>query len=315
MMKNSLLFVCKHLFVAALVCGVSFYLSVYRKKCGADIPSKIGQIEQVKPDIILVGNSVLRAAVDEEGLSKALGKKVLKVTSNGSASAWWYLYLKNVVTQASRPKSVVVFFRDHYLTLPSFRVEGKYQKPLRMLSLKEEPFLAKRALKLSSSFGYVSAEAKERFERRCVKLTANCLRCNKNEVSASLGEVLGTSAMIPELVTRQQLATELEGCADDLDFDKMLSNSLLPEMISIAKECGVELIFVRCKRRRDVVAGAQSEALFTYIKHLTEYLVESGAKLIDTTEDSFTEADYGPGDHLNTKAKELFTQRLSKRLF
>lgn len=317
-MKKKLLFITKHLLLAATIMGAFFWAAVYRKSLGAEISSRIHAIERTSPDIILVGNSVLKAAIDEEALSAALQKKVLKVTSNGSATAWWYLYLKNVLSVSqTKPQEVILFFRDHYLTDPTFRTQGKYLKELRMMSTQDEPLLAARAfkgVKLSASLSYACAEAKERFERRIVKVAANLTRVNKNVASQALADTLGESAMIPELLSLQQLASEQALSDSDFDFDLNLPESLLPEMVQTVKEQGIKLTFVRCKRRRDIVAGAEPPLLVVYEQKLREYFKEQEVNFIDTAELALNDGHFGPGDHLNDSGKALFTEFVAERL-
>jgi len=315
--KVKIIFVMKHLVLALLICGGLYWLSMHRKGQGKDIPRRLGQFEKVSPNIVLIGNSVLRAGIDETMLSQLMNKRIFMASSNGSASVWWYLYVKNVVGEAChKPEVAVIFFRDHYLTLPKFRTEGKFRKPLRMLSRPQEPLVEQLAYgKDVVPMVWARAEAKERLERRILKTAAKFVGVNKNVASDALANVLGESQMIPEFVTRQQLASEQVNDMRDLDFDACLSRSLLPHMISMLHEKGVKLVLVRCKRRRDTQNDGESIAVQEYMKQLSNYVRANDVSLIDFThDDRLTLSHYGPGDHLNDEGKRVFTQMVAEKL-
>ena len=79
-----------------------------------------------KPHIVLLGNSMLGNGVSDKGFQALTGKRTVKFWTGGGASAWWYLSIKNVICQAkTKPETVMIFFRDQYLTDPDFRVDGR----------------------------------------------------------------------------------------------------------------------------------------------------------------------------------------------
>ncbi len=69
------------------------------------------KIDAVRPGILLLGNSVLDWGVDEHLLGELLGTPVLKIGIGGSASAWWYLLVKNVLPAANHRPDVLVRMR------------------------------------------------------------------------------------------------------------------------------------------------------------------------------------------------------------
>lgn len=103
---------------------------------------RINYINNKKPDIIIIGNSMIGNGLDITGLSKATNQEVMKIQSSGGMSAWQFLVLKNVIGNANhRPKIVVVVTREHLITIPNMRVSGKYRKVIESLKGLDEKVL------------------------------------------------------------------------------------------------------------------------------------------------------------------------------
>lgn len=80
----------------------------------------INELNQIQPELVLVGNSMLGEAVDQKEISRLMGLSAVKVWNGGAGSAWWYLVVKNIFPQlVDKPRYVGVFFRDNFLTLPN----------------------------------------------------------------------------------------------------------------------------------------------------------------------------------------------------
>ncbi|MCP4709018.1 MAG: hypothetical protein GY869_10360 [Planctomycetes bacterium] len=108
--------------------------------------SQIKKINSYQSEIILVGNSILDEAVNELYLSNLLQAQTQKFTWGGSATATWYLFLKNIIIPAQhKPKTVAFFFRDHFLTDPTFRTTGEYKETVDEFAGPHEPLLDRLA--------------------------------------------------------------------------------------------------------------------------------------------------------------------------
>jgi len=90
----------------------------------------------------------------------------------------------------------------------------------------------------------------------------------------------------------------------------------LPEIISLAKQNNIKLIFVRVKKRRDVIPNRQSPELIAYIKDLSEYFSKQNIVFIDYTNDRrIKEENYSDGDHQdNRNAPMTFTELVADTL-
>src|SRR5258706_15279471 len=71
----------------------------------------ITRLDSERPEIVLLGDSTLKDGVDPDLLSSLLGRKVSRFDVPGSASAFWYLVLKNNIVVAKHPpKYVIIIF-------------------------------------------------------------------------------------------------------------------------------------------------------------------------------------------------------------
>ena len=118
---------------------------VLSQKCNVGdkiVDNLSNEINKEKPDIILLGNSMLGNGVEQVMFEREIGQKSMVVWLGGSNSAWWYLVVKNVIAQSNfKPKYLVVFFRDNFLTLPHYRSKGRYRSQIDKFATENEPVL------------------------------------------------------------------------------------------------------------------------------------------------------------------------------
>ena len=91
-------------------------------------PALLDSLSSRRPELVLLGNSMVGAGIDEKQFDELVPESVFKLGIHGAASSLWYLVLKNFVCTLDPPPQVVLlFFRDTFLTWPEFRVDGKYR--------------------------------------------------------------------------------------------------------------------------------------------------------------------------------------------
>jgi hypothetical protein len=93
------------------------------------------------PEVVLIGDSLVHAAIDPQLLQEELGDgKVDMIWRGGAASAAWYLSLKNyVVASGVRPRWCFIFFTYDLLTNAAFRTTPTYRAFLESLMHEEDP--------------------------------------------------------------------------------------------------------------------------------------------------------------------------------
>lgn len=274
-----------------------------------------------KPEVVILGSSVTACAIDPGLLQERSGREVLDLTIAGGMSASWYLLMKNVIAKGTpKPKLVILGFRDVYLTVPDFRVEGRYKAMLDRYVDGPEPTLDRRAYlaKLGASEYFLRRhwapfqrrdEIRDRVETWAkAGLPSVLLGRSEDQLRASVERVFAEENKLhPKVNTAEEKAL-----GSDLDrhfeFDEVLAKSFLPDIIEIAKESGIQLAFVRMRPRRNAEPAEVQlkypsffrELLPGYEAKLDDYLEQQGVMLFDFTKDERIPLEwYARDDHLD----------------
>jgi hypothetical protein len=282
-------------------------------------------IEENQPQIVLLGDSTLVLGVDADALAEQTGKSVYSIGIPGSASALWYLLLKNNIAEASyKPEYVLVVFRDSILTAPGYRVQGSYFELLDEYARRNEPILMEKAfvnlmnpLEIAAEKYfplYVSrSDIRRGIDSKIRYFAPPLFGCDNICTDYALGEIFAGADMEPgELVDAVGAAESLLYTSEQLDFEVQVDRSLLPDMIEIAKANNINLVFVRIK----VLSGVgDSPELNRYLASLGNYLYEQNIHMLDFGDDSrFTPELFRDSIHLNENGRELFTQLVADDL-
>jgi hypothetical protein len=297
---------------------------------GGDIQAEIARLEAVRPDILLIGNSYLAAAVEPDGLSRKTGRKCMILKRGGSASACWYLMLKNVLRPARHvPQAVVLYFRDNELTLPAFHTGGRARATqIEPLSTPDESLLEQLAIRESD--GRVLTALKRLWpvvaQRERIKTNAELglqrfvlslfQKSDARSVGRIFNYVFADFRMNKELLSRRQLAEEMATAASRsmFDFSKGEPHSFLPEIIRLVREKGSRLILVRHRCRYHAMGISEARPLRAYMAQLRSYLAGRGVALLDFSQESRIELKHFLlGDHFDGELAG-FNDLLSSRL-
>ncbi len=289
----------------------------------------LSSVADKRPDIYLLGNSMVAEGIDEELFNSLVPGETYKLGIHGSASAVWYLVLKNVICTAEHhPRTVVFFFRDIFLTYPNYRVDGKYRSKVDRYAGSGEELLDRLAY--LEGMGYVEYYSElflPLFSER-TKLKDEIIGTAKygvpfrlagydsSAVDRAIDEIFADDNMNQKLLTIAQLAAEdVSKKVNRFDFNSIVESSFLPAMLEMLEKQNIELVMARIKRRRDLEPGGRSEILRIYAKDLDAYLASRGVTIWDYTDEEVLVPEYyGEGDHLNEKGREVFTRLVAKDL-
>lgn len=297
---------------------------------GGDIQEEIARIEAVRPDILLIGNSYLAAAVEPDGLSRKTGRKCMILKRPGSASACWYLMLKNVLLPARHvPQAVVIYFRDNELTLPAFHTGGRARATqIEPLSTPDEVLLEQLAIRESdgrvltflkllwpvvAQRERIKTDGELKLQRLLLSLFQ---KTDTRSVGRIANHVFADFRMNKELLSRRQLAEEMATAASRsmFDFPQREPYSFLPEIIRMVREKGSRLILVRHRCRYHAMGIPDSRLLKEYVVQLRSYLDRRGIAMIDFSQEGSIELqDFLLGDHFDGELAG-FNELLSSRL-
>jgi hypothetical protein len=289
----------------------------------------LNAIIEMQPKVVLLGDSVLHEGVDQELLSEEMGIKTYSIGLPGTASAVWYLVLKNTIVDAPvRPKYIVVLFRDTILTIPSFRTFGNYFAILDDYAGSREPLVTQLAFinsmspaeKLAQQYlplysvRWKMRESMDVDLRYTLPLSLlNCpAECTDNAMNVTFGRQVMDAIALQQAVYDSGVLYAPE----NLNFEKQIDKSFLPAMIHVAQENNITLIFVRMKNLTYPDYASETPALRAYIKSLKTYLAEQdNVNYIDLAHDERILNSYFEDLlHLNAEGREAFTKILAGEL-
>jgi hypothetical protein len=287
-----------------------------------DKPVKL--LRSVRPECVLVGDSMLASRIDPETLRKVSDMPCALLPYPGSGTALWYLVSKNIVAaQAHPPRWMIIFFRDKQLTMPAHRTGERYRNGLEMCMQGDEPlfrsilsatqrdvepwtgrfldsvYIVQRKRKdwqTKVQYGALKAVA-DRPERAAVREAAARIfkptysRAERDEISARDGEI----------------SLDIEAH----DFETNVAQSFLPAILEVARRSHIRLLFFRVKRRpRDShTLAVDKPNLQKYAQALREYLSERGALFVDeTTDPEVSYAYYSGDDHVQESMMAPYTK-------
>ncbi len=284
------------------------------------------RIDTVKPQVVLVGNSMVGRSVHPEYFNTLTKIPTLILAPGGSGSAWWYLAFKNMLCVKQIP-TVAFFFRDNELTDPTYNVTDEYKSTIDLMCSSNEPLLDRLAyynnmsdfeLKVNQNWPLYQKrkEVKTDVDAAIKKKVYRWFSDLKDgNAQAPIDRMFADTNMNVALFTKFQFKSDKRKHSE-FDFKTALDKSFLPEILALAKQNNIKLIFVRVKRRRDVIPNSQPPELVAYINDLTEYFKKENIVFIDYTSDKrITEDFYSDGDHMDRHDRPMyFTQMVADTL-
>ena len=321
-----------------LLALLSFYIPIryqtsYPKEIGPHFDDHIRTIytdllNEEQPEVLLLGDSMLEAAVDHEVIAGRLDKKTLPLSLYGSASTLWYLILKNNILLAeNKPEYLIIFFRDTMMTAPGYRATGTYLEKIDEFASSDDRLAAQRA--------YIDQMTPpEKIMERYVPLYGSRWKIRQSidyYIRISLGRVLldCDSTCMNRAMERVFKANNLDETflsdaivdvdkymytSGRLDFNDQVGKSLLPEIIRLCKENDIQLILVRTPILSFEEPGTQPSGLNAYVQNLAKYLDENEVLFFDFDQKDFTSEYFSDMVHLNEQGQAMFTQKLATAL-
>jgi len=303
----------------------------FEDSSGADLEHTPAFLARVKPEVVFVGNSMLNTRIDEQAFHAESGFHCERVSRSSTASALWYLYLKNIIAPLEvKPKVVIVFFRDYTLTAPAYRTTGIYRPYFESLQRSPEPVLD-QVLWNPDSAAPVGARARFAHTVRAFYGITNQPAFAHGKLTDLAFDLtrFGTGKAIRrnQMSVRFGLENLRHDLGDDLGTDNMWDNggdtpafsaspnaSFLPHMLDLAREHGFTLCFYRVKRRCDVDGTRDDDPkLAPYLEDLDQFIHAKGGLFIDESEDPIPPEWYSDGDHIGTARRPDYTRRFWKK--
>jgi hypothetical protein len=280
------------------------------------------------PSIVLIGDSLVHAAIDPKVLQKELGNgKVDMIWRGGASSAAWYLSLKNyVVASEVHPHWVCIFFTYDLLTNAAFRTTATYRAFLESLMHGRDPVYQEVLGDPSAretwpqqivSWIYPLNDRRHHYQEKISRFAFR--------TEATVGpKIKGLPRRVNEIfdvarLRRETLPQTPEAvAARPLVFSANPKENFLPHIVATAKQAGIPLCFVRVRPN----PGPDNEfkptpELRRYVAQLRNWIEAQGCVFIDTTENKqFTPDMYlrPDDDHIGPWAKERATKIYAQEL-
>ena len=286
-------------------------------------------IESYQPDIVLLGDSTLAESVDPEMLSEILDQEVYQIGYSGSASAVWYLIVKNnIITAATPPDHLVLFFRSTILTTPDYLVTGKYFEFVDELASPDDIVLLERAYVNQYSWAEKLAEQYvplygERFQLltildRLVKypLLRTLFDIPPDQIDYALDTIFQTQNRdLGQLnIAIQNVLSDLYS-PQNLNFNRQVERSFLPEIIRLCESNEITVTFVHMKSLEYPTQESEPRALQRYMRDLETYFSDRGIQYFDLSQlEALTDDHFKDLIHLNIEGQLIFTQILAEAL-
>jgi hypothetical protein len=291
-------------------------------------PNFINILNNEQPEILLIGDSMLGAAVKDKVVAEQLDKKVYMSSLPGTASTIWYSMIKNnIVVADHKPEYVVIFFRDSMMTVPGYRVTGRYFDLVDEFASPDDTLLIERA--------YVNQMSPlEKFMEAYLPLYGARWKIREN-IDSQIRYTVGSNILdcdeicmdySMEFVFKQDnldltFLSEALNAADDylytddvLDFEEQIDKSLLPEIIRLCRENNVQLIMSRMPVFRFEDEYLSPIGLEKYIEGLSIYLEMNNVPFLDFDQKDIKVDYFTDAIHLNEQGKVIFTEKLIEAL-
>lgn len=287
-------------------------------------PQMIDSLRAVAPAWVFIGDSMLGTRIQADYLKELStdGRgNILMVMAPATGPSWWYLAFKNwLVPSGVKPRATFIFFRDTNLTDTMFRLEDLYGHDLDLVAHDAEPVLdALVAARRRGVWARLYTAANRAYEldvarmwlEPAIRRWPTRWRYRSSNAQESFEIRMDQHFGLERL--RKDVASDLD-VQEDPDFHRDLPSSVLPDMMRIAREHQLPIVFVRVQRRPvGNRPPAQSPALQKYVSELKSWIESNGGMFHDDTGDPELTLDlYEDGDHFNDRRRytEIFRKRL-----
>lgn len=298
------------------------------------------------PDYIFIGNSILYTRIDNELFNKALGKKMAgyQLALGGAGPTQWYLWFKNsVIGSGVRPKAVFLYFIRNELTT----LEANLNQPDKRLLLEKssvgEELVLKQIIAKNSTLKerfhktllklypiqlrqpefnwiidslallptipiYLQLQidkiiSPQNVSKEDIQASLHARQKLKQQIKNQLFTTSQWRVRYPDEWTVQENKT-----TQQQTFAQQLQNSLLPEILKLAKKHQINLVFIKAKLKpnhegtREMTADAAQ-----YATDLNRYITEQGFALHDFSQDKkIHHYHYVDESHIASKYKDFY---------
>lgn len=296
-----------------------------------DVAAEMKRIRTERPDFFMIGNSMLDSRIDVSCIEQLSGMTFLPIVRHGSASAVWYLLLKNLIVASDvRPRGVIIFFRNRELTRPQHHTTGRNANFIRSLRQRREPVLdpfitanqARDGWPVEQVRAFLKAcypiqgafELDQQIRNLAMDLTP--LGLGKRARRTEMDQVFVVGNLTEDSTTQSSDDAMTDDGPEASRFPDNPEESFLPHMLELAAKASTKLYFYRVKEKPDRDGNVpRSQNDVAYANKLRAYLEKHGAVLIDESPDrSIPATVYADGTHVRRDSMSWYTRKFWGRM-
>jgi hypothetical protein len=287
------------------------------------------QLQQKRPDFVFMGDSMLWSRIDDELLGQIIGRPVHSIVNFGGKSAFLYLSFKYQFLPAKVPvKRAFFFFRGTTLVLPKLATTGAYYEGLlQKICPMPDPVFERLVRGQSNSLAdrlsnrlkwLLPVQDNQKMVREALSQAALWLTVPgslaTSERSRFRNQVNERFSLNKTGSGHDKADDQLTGESESYDFNGMVDQSFVPEIIRLADENKVEIAFIRVQQRPPDTGFVEDKPeMKAFLRDLQAYLQLHGADYYDFTGDpEITLPMYALGDHIRDPKE--YTPIFAKRV-
>lgn len=281
-----------------------------------------------RPDVVLIGNSMLNTRVDRAFFDELIQpNRAAYVTEGGTRSAAWYFGLKNFAGPIRpSPKLAIIFYRDFDFARPGKDLEGERLQTARTFMRPEDEETLDEIRKMEGSPpespldfylpDVATARARHRISEWALDVaSAGAVKDYDEILQKKLNQLFDFANLRANVFDAGALDNDMADREDPV-FSASPARNLLVRYADFAHEKGIRICFYRVKRRPDAQNRVtQTPALRAYTAAFRAWAEANGCEVMDETDDPrLLLSMYHDGDHLGKAAMKDYTRIFFERV-
>ena len=277
-------------------------------------------------EVVVLGNSMVGWGFDELLFSQLSNHPTISIWRKGTASAWFYMALKNLILANGKPRNIVIIFRDNVLTRPEQSVWGQVKNDIDALVQSDSALLDELAYLNHKNANYYFSNYVPLYAERSLwsdkvkfmieeYVSRDLLEIELSELILSLNNLFTFDGIKYREIANQSYYSSTLLEPENLRFSENIKTSFLPHIVQLCKRHEVNLITVRIQRLVDLEKLRDTKLIDQYIEDFSDYAEQEGFVFIDSTGKGWLQRDhYATNDHLIASGKQRFTRVIFREL-
>lgn len=277
-------------------------------------------------EVVVLGNSMVGYGFDDLLFSRLSNHSTISIWRKGTASAWYYMALKNLILSNSKPRNVVIIFRDNVLTRPDLRVWGQFKNDIDALVQSDSALLDELAYLNHKNTNYYLTNYVPLYAERWLwsdkikfmieeYVSRDLLGIETSGLISSLNNLFTFDGIKYREIGNQSYYSSTLLEPENLRFSENLITSFLPHIVQLCKRQEVNLITIRIQRLVDLEKLRDTKLIDQYIMDFADYAEQEGFVFIDSTDKDWLQSShYATNDHLTASGKQQFTSEIFREL-